>query len=235
MAEQRASWTEHGASFPPFSSPYTSPTDVGDFPLHLIYGLDTNGEYETRRIPPLSLQTTGLGSSTGMHKHSSLSPTTSDTSLSATDTSSPTLLEGRGPAFPASNPSPEARPKSGPKNTKRTIQNRAAQRRFRERRDEQARSLRERVENLQEKYEALGEKLNERSDEVDRLEKVNEELRSEAQDLRRRWQTMLLLLQRPKSQQFLSLFSGPAGLPADDLDVYVRCLDALIFIDDARS
>jgi predicted nuclease with TOPRIM domain len=109
------------------------------------------------------------------------------------------------------------------------VQNRAAQRRFRERRDEQNRTLREKAEQLQERYEALGERLNAKSDEVNQLEKKNGELNSEIQDLRRRWRTMVLLLQRPKSLQFLSMFVGDAGLPLDQLDGYVRCLDALIF------
>jgi predicted nuclease with TOPRIM domain len=121
---------------------------------------------------------------------------------------------------------------------KRRIQNRAAQRRFRERRDEQNKNLQEKVTELQEKYEALEEKLRQKSEEASQFQSDNAGLKSEVESLRQRWRTMVLLLQRPNSLQFLSvLVGGEKSLSSpdgQDLDGYLRCLDALILPDRAQ-
>ncbi|KAL2812615.1 hypothetical protein BJX63DRAFT_432509 [Aspergillus granulosus] len=229
MLEQYPSWAQHDARSLHFPLPCTTPTEADDFSLNLVYGLESPGTYQTRQIPSLSLDINP--EIPDRAKSSSPSPTSAK-SLSPINTSSPTLSGGHGLVSPVSKANPEEiAPKAGQKNTKRAVQNRAAQRRFRERRDEQNRSLRERAEYLQEQYEALGEKLNQKADEISQLEKENQGLQTEIEDLRRRWRTMVLLLQRPKSMQFLSMFVGETGLPVDDLDGYVRCLDALIFTD----
>ncbi|KAL3455328.1 hypothetical protein BJX64DRAFT_295145 [Aspergillus heterothallicus] len=213
--------------------------------MHLIYGLvgepqttnvvsqlttqEQNGESQIRPVPALSLD---IASDSSDMNNSSPSSPTSTKSHSPFHTSSPTPSEARSLRSSVSDPGPGKKPsKHGQNNTKRAVQNRAAQRRFRERRDQQNRSLREKAESLQELYEELGEKLDAKSNEASQAEKENEKLRNEIQDLQRRWRTMVLLLQRPKSLQFLSMFVGDSGLPIDDLDGYVRCLDALIFTD----
>ncbi|KAL2796993.1 hypothetical protein BJX66DRAFT_335451 [Aspergillus keveii] len=222
ITDKFLSWNPQDTSSFPYPLPYTSPTKESDFTLQLAYGLHNPETSQTKEIPPLSI---GINADTRetIVEQGSTSPTTTSFSslLSPTDTgsSSPTLAEARGSVSSESNLGPsEGARKPGQKNTKRAVQNRAAQRRFRERRDEQNRTLREKAEHLQEKYEALGERLNAKSDEVNQLKKKNGELNSEIQDLRRRWRTMVLLLQRPKSLQFLSMFVGDAGLPLDQLD-----------------
>ncbi|KAL2851715.1 hypothetical protein BJX68DRAFT_265963 [Aspergillus pseudodeflectus] len=230
IADKFLSWTSQDTSTFPYPLPYTSPTKESDFTLQLAYGLHNPEASQTKDIPPLPLE---INTDTPETLERSPNTTTSFNSLlspTGTCSSSPTLSEARGSVSSESSAgSKQVSSKPGQKNTKRAVQNRAAQRRFRERRDEQNRTLREKAEYLQERYEALGERLDAKSDEVNQLERKNGELNSEIQDLRRRWRTMVLLLQRPKSLQFLSMFVGDAGLPLDQLDGYVRCLDALIF------
>ncbi|KAL3495903.1 hypothetical protein BJX62DRAFT_232791 [Aspergillus germanicus] len=223
ITDKFLSWTPQDTSSFPYPLPYTSPTKETDFTLQLAYGLHNPETSQTKDIPPLSLEINTETRET-LAEQGSTSPTTTSSFNSLlspinTCSSSPALSEARGSVSSESKSGPSEGPrKPGQKNTKRAVQNRAAQRRFRERRDEQNKSLREKAEHLQEKYEALGERLNAKSDEINQLEKKNGELSSEIQDLRRRWRTMVLLLQRPKSLQFLSMFVGDAGLPLDQLD-----------------
>ncbi|KAF3387112.1 hypothetical protein F1880_001075 [Penicillium rolfsii] len=122
----------------------------------------------------------------------------------------------------------------------RRIQNRAAQRRFRERRDEQNKILQAKLAELQENYQKLSEELTKKSEEVSHLRSENEGLRAEVRNQRQRWRSIVLLLQRPKSLQLLSMLvggeQGTEGSEADsgigDFDRYLRCLDAFTLSDD---
>ncbi|KAL4882947.1 hypothetical protein BJY04DRAFT_185453 [Aspergillus karnatakaensis] len=147
---------------------------------------------------------------------------------SGRDAVSPTVSEGSG--LSSDNSQSNTRDE-GQKTAKRRTQNRAAQRRFRERRDEQNKVLQEKAAELQAKYDALEEKYNLKTEQASQLQSENEGLQTEIQNLKQRWRTMILLLQRPQSLQFLSVLVGSeqAGLPpVDDLDGHLRCLDALL-------
>ncbi|EPS27122.1 hypothetical protein PDE_02064 [Penicillium oxalicum 114-2] len=126
---------------------------------------------------------------------------------------------------------------SGDKVINRRLQNRAAQRRFRERRSEQNKVLQGQLSELNEKHQDLAEEFSKKIEEVSQLKTENEKLQTEIQTLRQRWQSMILLLQRPKSLQLLSMLIGDENAPGDsgavsqstiqDLDRYLPCLDAL--------
>jgi hypothetical protein len=63
------------------------------------------------------------------------------------------------------------------------------------------------------------------------LQRQNDELNLEVERLQRRWRLMVVLLKRPKSLHFLSMFVSETGLPVDDLADYVQCLGGLAFPD----
>jgi predicted nuclease with TOPRIM domain len=93
---------------------------------------------------------------------------------------------------------------------------------------------------LQENYQKLSDELTKKSEEVGHLRSENEGLETEVQNLRQRWRSIVLLLQRPKSLQLLSMLVGgeqgaegsDSGSGIGDLDRYLRCLDALMLPDD---
>ncbi|EAW07119.1 bZIP transcription factor [Aspergillus clavatus NRRL 1] len=85
------------------------------------------------------------------------------------------------------------------KNVKRRMQNREAQRRFRERKDQQQKTLQAKAEDLQTKYQKLSDQYTQRTDEVCRLLKENDSLRSEVKTLRQQWQIIMALMHRPRS------------------------------------
>ncbi|KAL5340308.1 hypothetical protein BJX70DRAFT_123587 [Aspergillus crustosus] len=171
-------------------------------------------------------------------KHSSTSPNSIKSLSPDMESYSPTQSDARGLTFDDSHCSPQ---ENGQKMVKRRIQNRAAQRRFRERRDEQNKNLQEKASELQTEYEKLESRLRAKTEEAGQLRGDNETLKVEIENLRQRWRTMVLLLQRPKSLQFLSVLvagedAGTLGNEKDkgvdakleDLDGYLRCMDALI-------
>ncbi|KAF7184477.1 hypothetical protein CNMCM7691_005545 [Aspergillus felis] len=99
---------------------------------------------------------------------------------------------------------------------KRRMQNREAQRRFRQRKVDQQKSLKQKTVDLEERYQGLTDRLHGKSEEVCRLLRENNSLKSEIQDLRKLWEMVGLLVQRPKGPQSLSsLFAAdPSSLPA---------------------
>ncbi|KAJ5475652.1 hypothetical protein N7539_007939 [Penicillium diatomitis] len=155
-----------------------------------------------------------------------------------------TLAEQQSPASDASRSTISIHG-DGAKATNRRIQNRAAQRRFRERRVEQNKVLQAQLSDLNEKHQSLADELSSKLDLITQLQKDNEKLQAEAQSLGQRWQSMILLLQRPKSLQLLSMLIGEEGSGSGsdgvvgsgaggngnggirDLDRYLPCLDAL--------
>ncbi|KAL2849022.1 hypothetical protein BJX68DRAFT_98266 [Aspergillus pseudodeflectus] len=127
------------------------------------------------------------------------------------------------------------------KNVKRRQQNRDAQRRYRERRDERTKSLEQTVHDLEAKRQWLSNSFFQKSQEVNQLFRDNGLLQNEIQELRQRWQMMIMLLQRPKALQSLStlmaedvgLGAAVFGTPVEParLDEFLRCLDAVLVPD----
>ncbi|KAF4179354.1 hypothetical protein CNMCM8694_008108 [Aspergillus lentulus] len=87
------------------------------------------------------------------------------------------------------------------KTVRRRMQNREAQRRFRERKDLQKKTLQQKAEDLQFKCQTLLDQYTKRTDEVCRLLKENDALRSEVQTLRQQWEIISTILHRPKSSR----------------------------------
>jgi TolA-binding protein len=84
------------------------------------------------------------------------------------------------------------------------MQNREAQRRFRERKESRQQTLEQRAAELEEKCQELSEGFRQKSEEVTRILQEKEVLTGEIQDLRKRWRLMVMLLQRPNGLQSLS-------------------------------
>ncbi|KAF7136990.1 hypothetical protein CNMCM5793_006741 [Aspergillus hiratsukae] len=91
------------------------------------------------------------------------------------------------------------------KNVRRRMQNREAQRRFRERKDQQQKTLQQKAEDLQMKCQSLLDQYTKRTDEVCRLLKENDALRSEVKTLRQQWEVISTILQRPKGSRSSSV------------------------------
>ncbi|KAL5342892.1 hypothetical protein BJX70DRAFT_238996 [Aspergillus crustosus] len=121
---------------------------------------------------------------------------------------------------------------------KRRTQNRAAQRRFRKRREDLHKNLEEKIHDLEQKSQDLCERYDEKTGEASRLQEEKTVLESEVQNLRKRWQAMVMLLQKPQGLQSLSLLfaNGPpsslSGRSPTDTESageeLFRCLDTLI-------
>ncbi|KAL2841753.1 hypothetical protein BJY01DRAFT_217164 [Aspergillus pseudoustus] len=98
------------------------------------------------------------------------------------------------------------------RSVKRRMQNREAQRRFRERKEERQQTLEQRAAELEAKCQELSEGFRQKSEEVSRILKEKEALTGEIQDLRKRWRLMVMLLQRPNGLQSLSsLLAGDSS------------------------
>jgi hypothetical protein len=87
------------------------------------------------------------------------------------------------------------------------MQNRDAQRRFRERK-ERHKTLHQRAIELEAKCQELSEGFHQKPEEVSRIIKEKEALTGEIQDLRKRWRLMLMLLRLPTRLQLLSTLLG---------------------------
>jgi TolA-binding protein len=96
------------------------------------------------------------------------------------------------------------------------MQNREAQRRFRERKESRQQTLEQRAAELEAKCQELSEGFRQKSAEVTRILQEKEVLTGEIQDLRKRWRLMVMLLQRPNGLQSLSslLASDSSSLSA---------------------
>ncbi|KAL2811753.1 hypothetical protein BJX63DRAFT_267203 [Aspergillus granulosus] len=124
---------------------------------------------------------------------------------------------------------------------KRRMQNRQAQRRFRERKEERQQSLEQKAVNLEKKHRELSEEFRLKCEEASQLLREREGLKGEIEDLRKRWRLMVGLLQRPNGAQSLAtLLAGDSlsqssssaatestGAPAP-LDELLGCLHALV-------
>ncbi|KAL3486993.1 hypothetical protein BJX62DRAFT_241480 [Aspergillus germanicus] len=126
------------------------------------------------------------------------------------------------------------------KNVTRRQQNRDAQRRYRERQSKQTKSLEQSVVDLEAKCQWLSNGFYQKSHEVMHLFRDNNSLKSEVQSLRQRWQLMIMLLQRPKALQSLSVlleedvkciegFAQP--IEPTSLDEFLRSLDSVLTAD----
>ncbi|KAL2858793.1 hypothetical protein BJX68DRAFT_262330 [Aspergillus pseudodeflectus] len=91
---------------------------------------------------------------------------------------------------------------------KRRLQNRQAQRRFRQRKEERQQTLEQKTASLQSKYQELMEEFNRKSQEASETRREKEALSTEIEDLRKRWQLMVLLLSRPNGLQSLTMLLG---------------------------
>jgi hypothetical protein len=73
---------------------------------------------------------------------------------------------------------------------------------------------------------------------MNQLKSENEGLKSEVEKLRQQWQSLLLLLRKPKSLQILSMLVGSeegsegSGSGIADLDQYLPCIEALTLAND---
>ncbi|KAL2821470.1 hypothetical protein BJX63DRAFT_378183 [Aspergillus granulosus] len=124
------------------------------------------------------------------------------------------------------------------KNVKRRQQNRDAQRRYRERRDERTKSLEQTVLDLEAKRQWLSNNFYQKSQEIMHLYRDNDHLKAEVHELRQRWQLMIMLLQRPRALQSLSTLMaedvgvggalGSVTVEPKSLDEFLRCLDAVL-------
>lgn len=84
--------------------------------------------------------------------------------------------------------------------TKRRLQNRQAQRRFRERKDEYLQVLEKKTTCLEKQYQELLEECNRKTEEACQARKEMETLSRENEDLRKRWRLIVLLLSLPNNR-----------------------------------
>ncbi|KAL4872323.1 hypothetical protein BDV12DRAFT_193416 [Aspergillus spectabilis] len=180
--------------------------DHPSLPLDLICGL---GNY-------MAFQ--GLHQSTGIVPgRSTASPTSSPLSSS---------IDGTQREVRHSNPNPNPSPTtdadaSEPKNVKRRVQNREAQRRFRERKEQQKKLLQKNAEDIRNEYQILLKQYAQTASDVTRLVKENDVLRFEVRNLRQQWRLVFAVLQRLQGAQ-----SSPAladdTFPLVDLQDYLE-------------
>ncbi|KAL2826331.1 hypothetical protein BJY01DRAFT_256041 [Aspergillus pseudoustus] len=97
---------------------------------------------------------------------------------------------------------------------KRRMQNREAQRRFRERKDEQQQILEQKAAKLEARIAELSTGLSRKFEEESQILKEKEALAREVRELRERWLVIERLLQGQSGQQALAtLLSGVASSP----------------------
>ncbi|KAL3450284.1 hypothetical protein BJX65DRAFT_305129 [Aspergillus insuetus] len=97
---------------------------------------------------------------------------------------------------------------------KRRQQNREAQRRFRERKDEAQQVLEQKAAKLETRIAELSSGMTQKAEEESRILREKDALAREVRDLRERWQLVERLLQRPSGAQTLStLLSGSIASP----------------------
>ncbi|GIJ83303.1 hypothetical protein Asppvi_002122 [Aspergillus pseudoviridinutans] len=96
---------------------------------------------------------------------------------------------------------------------RRRMQNREAQRRFRERKDQKQKTLEQKAEDLQIKCQTLLDQYTKRTDEVCRLLKENDALRSEVKTLRQQWEVISTILHRPKGSRSSSVLVDETSPP----------------------
>ncbi|KAJ3550026.1 hypothetical protein NM208_g183 [Fusarium decemcellulare] len=99
--------------------------------------------------------------------------------------------------------------------SRRRMQNRESQRRFRERKEQLQKTLQQQVDNSRSKYEALLRGYNESTTEITLLLQENDALRSEVKDLRRQRRLMLSVMKMLRGGKRPS--SSEAGETADFL------------------
>ncbi|KAJ0417343.1 hypothetical protein BJY00DRAFT_315966 [Aspergillus carlsbadensis] len=126
------------------------------------------------------------------------------------------------------------------KNVTRRQQNRDAQRRYRERQSKQTKSLEQNVVDLEARCQWLSNSFYLKSHEVMQLFRDNGALKSEVQSLHQRWQLMIMLLQRPRALQSLSVLLAEAvkclegfapPIEPASLDEFLRSLDSMLTAD----
>lgn len=111
---------------------------------------------------------------------------------------------------------------------KRRAQNREAQRRFRERKEQQKKVLQKDAEELHKDYQTLLKQYSDTASDLTRLVKENETLRAEVRKMRQQWRLLLAVLQLIQGPQLPGDLSETA-LPLDDLRVYVEDLDSEVY------
>ncbi|KAJ0413402.1 hypothetical protein BJY00DRAFT_296943 [Aspergillus carlsbadensis] len=105
---------------------------------------------------------------------------------------------------------------------KRRQQNREAQRRFRERKDEAQQVLEQKAAKLEARIAELSSGMTQKSEEESKILREKDALAREVRDLRERWQVVERLLQRPSGAQTLStLLAGSIASPEAVSDTVV--------------
>jgi chromosome segregation ATPase len=98
------------------------------------------------------------------------------------------------------------------------MQNRLAQRRFRERKEERQQKLEQAAASLEEKCKQLSEEYKEKSQEIVEILKEKQTLTAELDNLRNNWRLMLLLLQQPNGRRALTMFLGGEGAKQSEVE-----------------
>ncbi|KAJ5390628.1 uncharacterized protein N7496_001696 [Penicillium cataractarum] len=235
--EQYPYWPSQRTDSLPLDSPEIPTTEGNDPSLHLLYPLQNQVlEHQFAKQTRSRLSINEIN--TNVLKHDFTSPTSTKSASPELYFDPSAFSERQDSNSDGSRSSNLSTQEDGQKLVNRRIQNRAAQRRFRERRDEQNKVLQGKLAELQEEHQKLSDELSQKSKDVGSLKTENEALKSEIENLRQRWRSILLLLKRPKSLQLLSMLVGGEEEPEDsgsgisDLDRYLRCLDALTLPND---
>lgn len=165
--------------------------NIGLEPLASLQALGLSTPFTTKPShpgTPIASDTESLAE--GSHSRSCSAEATSETHAKVCISSS--LLITSLPCVSANHESEQ---------TKRRLQNRQAQRRFRERKDEYLQALKNKTASLEAEYQELLEKCNQKSEEASRARKEVEILSRENEDLRKRWRLIVLLLSLPNKAQ----------------------------------
>jgi septal ring factor EnvC (AmiA/AmiB activator) len=116
---------------------------------------------------------------------------------------------------------------------RRRAQNREAQRRFRERKEQQKKVLQNDAEELHKDYQTLLKQYSDTAGDLTRLVKENESLRVEVRELRQQWRLLLAVLRLFQGSQ-LPGNSPDSALPFDGLRLYVEDLAGGIYPSTTR-
>ncbi|KAL3443953.1 hypothetical protein BJX65DRAFT_284413 [Aspergillus insuetus] len=228
--EQYPIWPLQSPTPTEFSSGIAKNVDMSfDTTLQCIYGMfpdapSTQEDLDTFLYHDMISQSDNLPDENEALHQVGLSPSSSEPSASTSSPSlSPQPMERNSPR---SSPAPHQDKLTADDRSysmKRRMQNREAQRRFRERKEEHLTTLEKRAAIAEERYKKLLKDTEQQTTETAKLRTDNKRLKAETQRLRERWRTMLALLQ--PAQRLIALSVLLAGNTQDDeLEDFMRSL-----------